>query len=74
MGQLNIMDQTGDTKQIWDTENADEVCAARDLFQKLTGKNYKAFAVKKDGEKGKEIKEFDPDAGKIILVPPMAAG
>ena len=74
MGTMRVIDQTGDTKIIWDADQKAEVEAARDTFNKLRKKNYNAYAVKKDGEKGSIITEFDPAAEKIIMAPPMAGG
>jgi hypothetical protein len=74
MGKMHIMDETGDSKLIWDSENAVEVEAAQELFNKLKKKGHTAFAVKKNGEKGKVIDEFDPDMEKIIMAPKMQAG
>lgn len=74
MGQMAVMDGTGDTKVVWDPTKQDEVDAAKATFNSLRKKKYKAFAVLKDGEPGHEISEFDPTAGKIIMVPPMAGG
>ena len=74
-GQLRILDKTGDIKTIWDAEDEVEVRFARDQFNEfVNNKGYNAFAVKKDGEKGKKITEFDPKAGRIILVPPIVGG
>lgn len=74
MGELRILDETGDTKLIWDQENEDEVEAAEATFDKLTGKGHKAFRVDGKGEKDKGMKKFDSKAEKLILVPPMQAG
>jgi hypothetical protein len=68
------MDGSGDKKEIWDPDNHDEVDAARETFNRLTKKGYLAFKVKRDGEKGSQIHEFDADAGKIILCPPVQGG
>lgn len=73
-GELAIMDTTGDTKIMWDSENKDEVETAKETFQKLKKKGYTAYTVKgKNGEKGEIMKEFDPNAERIIMVP-MAIG
>ena len=74
MGEMAIMGTEGDVKQAWDSENSEEVAAAKATYDKLVVRGYKAFSVKKDGEKGKEIFEFDPNAEKIILVPQMKGG
>ena len=72
--ELCVMDQTGDTKTIWDKNNPEEVEVARATFDKLKKKKYVAYSVGKDGEKGKVITEFDPDAEKLIMSPPLAGG
>jgi type IV secretory pathway VirJ component len=71
---MHIMDETGDTKVIWDSENKDEVDAARAQFDALTKKGYLAFKVDKKGEKSEAMRRFDPEAEKIILSPPMTPG
>lgn len=76
MSMLCVMDrQAGDTRVMWDPDNADEVEAARAAFDKLRGeKKFVAYKVAEPGDKGEVIREFDPQAGKIILAPPMVGG
>lgn len=74
MHEMEIMDSTGHTKTTWDSDNNDEIVAARATFDRLTGKGYKAFKVKKDGGEGEPMRTFDPEAEKMILVPPVTAG
>lgn len=66
--------KAGDTKLIWDKDNQDEVGAIRDTFTKLIKAGYKAFSVKANGDQGKEVKEFDASAEKLILIPQMRGG
>ena len=66
--------KAGDTKVVFDPENEDEVSAAKATFDKLVAKGYTAFHVKDKGEAGSKMKAFDPEAGKIILVPKMQGG
>lgn len=73
-GVLCTLDQTGDTKLIWDRTRPDEVDAARDTFNKLRKKGYVAYKVKADGGTGEVITEFDPSAEKIILAPAVVGG
>jgi len=75
MGALHVMDpKQGDLKVIWDSENEDEVELAERQFDEAKEKGFLAFKVKKDGGKGQQIKEFDPDSEKIIMIPPIAGG
>ena len=72
---MAVMGEPGDTKHIWDKRKEEEVEAARTLFKALTKKGYRAFHVTgKDGEKGEQMNEFDPNAERVILVPQMAGG
>jgi len=73
--ELAIMDTSGDTKVIWDPNNADEVAAAKAQFDSLRGKGFSAFLVTgAKGEQGEQIREFDPKAGRIILIPALQGG
>jgi hypothetical protein len=75
MGTLATMGCSGDTKVIWDADNADEVAAAQRTFDDLKKKGFLAFAVTgAKGAKGDQIREFDPEAERIIMAPPMQGG
>lgn len=74
-GEMSVINHEGDTKLMWDRDNRDEVDNARRTFDDLVGtKKYAAFSVTKKGDKDEKIKRFDPDAERIILVPPIAGG
>jgi hypothetical protein len=72
--ELVVMDRTGDTKIVWDSGNADDVAAAKDTYDKLKKKGYMAYTVKRNGDKGEVIHDFDAEAEKIILAPRMVGG
>lgn len=75
VGELRVLDHTGDTKVIWDTEQDAEVEVARKTFNDLKKKGYMAYRVEgKKGEKGEVIREFDPNAGMLIMSPQMRGG
>jgi len=73
-GMLCCLDCTGHTETMWDRRNKVEIKAARASFKILTKKGYLAFNMNKDGTKGELIHEFDPDAERIILSPPLVGG
>lgn len=74
-GSLAVLDQTGDTKVIWDRNNPVEVEIARAAFDKAKAKKYMAYKiVGQDGKKGEVISEFDPKAERIILAPVLVGG
>lgn len=72
--EMAVMDQTGDTKLIWDEDNDVEVEAARTMFNSLKKKGYLAYSVDKKGEKGTQMSEFDASVEKIIMAPQMKGG
>lgn len=75
MGEMAVMDRTGDTKVIWDATRQEEVDAAKETFKRLQKKGYIAYKVEgAQGEKGEIIREFDPSAEKLIMAPPLVGG
>ena len=72
--ELCVIDTTGDTKYIWDADNDDEVEVARNMFNQLKEKNYVAYSVGRNGKKDEIINRFDPELGKIIMIPPVVGG
>ena len=73
-GEMRVMGKEGDLRVTWNSRDTDEVAAARAQFDDLRGKRFLAFRVTGDGGKGEQITEFDADAQKLILAPPMAGG
>ncbi len=74
MGQLRQLSRKGDVNISWDSENETEVSAAKKIFDEKIKEGWAAFAEKKLGGKGDRIRTFDPDAERIVLVPPIAGG
>lgn len=73
-GVLVELNHTGDTRTVWNPDNAEEVAAVRATFDSLRRKGFQAFSVGRDGEKDRVLTEFDPRAGKIIMAPAVAGG
>lgn len=74
MHELSVMDSTGDTKTIWDADNATEVANARRTFDDFKKKGFAIYRVEGDGDRGEIMHKFDPEAEKMIAVPRMAGG
>jgi hypothetical protein len=72
--ELIVLDHTGDTKIIWDSDKPAEVDHARDTFDRFKAKGYMAYKVDRKGEKGEVMRNFDPDAEKLILAPATVGG
>ena len=74
-GMINVLNEEGDSRIEWNPENDAETGAAKEMFDKtIEIKGMKAYELGKDGEKGKEIKKFNPNVAKIIMVPRIAGG
>lgn len=73
-GSLTVLDGSGDSRFMWSKDNPDEVKAAKSTFKKLKDKGYLAYKVKGDGTKGEVLREFDPEAEKIIMAPQLVGG
>jgi hypothetical protein len=72
--ELSVLDETGDTKIVWDEDKAAEVEEARGTFDRLRKKGYVAYRVNKKGDQGEVMERFDPAAEKIILSPQLLGG
>lgn len=74
MSELQVLDQTGDTRLLWNMKNADEVAAARKKFDEFKAKGYLSYKVNRKGTEGEIINDFDPEEERIILSPPPIGG
>ncbi len=75
--ELEVLDTTGHTTRKWDTANKAEMKIVQRLFSDLTTKGYKAFSINKgagDNVTSEPRRTFDPEAEKMLLVPPIQAG
>jgi len=76
--ELEVLDVTGHTTKKWDTANEAEMEVVQRIFEDLTKKGYKGFSIKKGA--GNNVTEseprraFDPEAEKMLMVPPIQAG
>jgi hypothetical protein len=74
-GEMRILSEKGDLRVTWNARDADEVAAARSQFEELRNRGFMAYAVVPgEGGRGEQVREFDPNAQKLILAPPMAGG
>jgi hypothetical protein len=74
MSELNILDETGDTRMQWDRDDKEAVAKTEARFNELRAKNYLAYTVNKKGDIGEVITKFDPKAERIILHAQMIGG
>jgi len=74
MGEMRIMDRAGDSVLAWNPEELEEVREAEARFNELVVRGrHTAFDIV-EGGKAKQLKVFNPDAEKIVMVPRVAGG
>ena len=72
-GTLKILDHTGHTSVDWCTDLQETVDAANARFNEMLGQGYTAFEM--DGPKtGTQVREFNPEANSIVMIPRMVGG
>lgn len=74
MGKMDVMDPTGHTEIKWSSNSADETAIARQTFEAMTAKGYQAFRVNNRGGQSERLREFDPDAERMLLIPQLKGG
>lgn len=72
LGAFAVLGQDGDTKHIWNPKKADEVEAAKTLFDTLLKKGYLAFKLTRLGTKGKPVPDFGEAKGRLVFAPKSA--
>lgn len=73
-GVFRVQSFLGDTKYMWNRDNADEVKIGREMFRDLRAKGYAAWRTDKKGERTEQMIEFDPNAERVLFTPPMQGG
>lgn len=74
VGEMSIMDGSGDTQVRWRTDRPEEVAAAKETFDNLMEKGYSAFASQYKTEAKHTVREFDPTMRETVLVPRTVGG
>lgn len=71
---LQVMDETGDSKKIWNPDVPEEVEDAKESFKRLKKAGYAFFHVDVKGNQGEQMNEFAPKSGRYIAVKALAGG
>jgi hypothetical protein len=73
MHELQILGREGHRSKTWDVDVKEQVDEAQEEFARCLLNSYAAFEMG-EGQKGSIIRDFNPDAERILLVPPMKGG
>lgn len=78
---MEVMDRNGHTTVTWDPRDPASCNDAKREFDRLIREGYSAFAmetVSENGviveEMGERVNTFDPQAGKLMMVPHLQGG
>jgi len=77
---MHGLDHTGDSVISWTPGNATEVAAARNYFARMTrrrsegGAGHLGYRTDEGGERAEQLREFDPQARRIMFAPPLEGG
>lgn len=74
MSEIHVLDRTGDTTTTWNPRSRDEVAMARKAFDEAKAKRYLIYKANADGTKGELMREFDPNAERIVCTPQNVGG
>ena len=69
-----IMDETGDTRHLFDAQDPKALAGAERRFRELTGRGFRAVALGKDGAHGRLMRDFDPTAEQTLFIPQLHGG
>jgi len=71
---MSVLNREGDMTVTWDSEVEAEVEHARQTFNRMREKGHAAYRTREGGQRGEQIRTFDPSAESILLAPPLAGG
>jgi hypothetical protein len=75
MGRMAFLSSQGDSEIFWDADSDKSIENAKKKFKKFLGDGYKAFRMDPKGKKrGRQIFDFPPHAGELLLIPPIVGG
>lgn len=67
MGEMRVLNRTGDVKVEWDPADAESTARAKAEFKRLQGEGYLFYEVAE--ARGKQVKRFTKNAGKLLAAP-----
>jgi hypothetical protein len=71
---IHVTDKTGDVETTWHRGNRDEVAAAKAAFDHAQENGMLIYKTDRRGNKGEQMRTWDPTAEKIIAVPQYQGG
>lgn len=69
-----VMDRNGDTCRHFDINDAQSVALAKQRFDELTKRGYRAVALAPNGGEGALLEAFDAKAERTLFIPALKGG
>jgi hypothetical protein len=73
-GGLHQMDDSGHRNAVCWGPSADERDEAKVIFDRYIARGWTVFRLTEDGEQGRRLTEFDPEAHSKLAIPQMVGG
>ena len=64
---MRILDESGDKRIIWNSNDPEQVKDAAKLFAEFLSKGWRAYAIGADGKQGKRIRAFSAETEEIFF-------
>lgn len=71
--ELCVLDHSGHRSLTWDDATSEGAAIAKSTLDDLRAQGYAAYSLDAKGD-GKVIWEFDPEAERIVVTPPLVGG
>ena len=74
MGQMRVLDSSGDRQVNWELEDKASIEAAETVAALLAGSGFTFFSVVPGTDKGSRLERFDPAQETIVAIPRVSGG
>lgn len=71
--ELCVLDHSGHKAVTWDDVDSEGARLAKETMDQMRAKGYAAYALDSKGD-GKVIRDFDAEAERIVMAPPLVGG
>ena len=74
MGQMRVLDSSGDRQVKWELEDKASIEAAEEVYKTLKNAGFTFFTVEPGTDKGSKLKDFDSAQETIVAIPRVTGG
>jgi len=74
MGQMRVLDSSGDRQVKWELEDKASIEAAEETYKALQAAGFSFFTVEPGTDKGGRLKDFDSAQETVVAIPRVTGG